>query len=239
VSRRQRFERQLNILNEDIEQLKRELRARNDTRIQEATNDAYIWATQYTKTYNPHWVEEGRPSPYEPFPTRWPHIELTFDLLALERIHFIEKSRDMMISWVCVAYLMLNTMIVEARESIFQTQKEAKVVQLINYAKCLYNEQPQWLQDAFALAKPMKSQAANELRFAHGGGLIGIPGGADQIRSYHPWGYLLDEAAFVPDAGECYNAALSAAKGKIILNSSAGPGWFADAKNDIIRSAED
>jgi hypothetical protein len=53
-------------------------------------------------------------------------------------------------------------------------------------------------------------------------------------RREHPWGYLLDEASFVPEAGECYNEALAAAKGSIILNSSAGPGWFADARHDRI-----
>jgi len=28
-------------------------------------------------------------------------------------------------------------------------------------------------------------------------------------------------------------------KGKIIFNSSAGPGWYADVRHDIIRNAED
>jgi hypothetical protein len=40
-------------------------------------------------------------------------------------------------------------------------------------------------------------------------------------------------------AGECYNEALAAVKGKIIFNSSAGPGWYADVRNDIVRSEED
>jgi NADPH:quinone reductase-like Zn-dependent oxidoreductase len=90
-----------------------------------------------------------------------------------------------------------------------------------------------------ALTKPTKRMSKYELTFANGSEIVGIPGGADQIRSYHPWGYLLDEAAFVPDAGECYNTALAAAKGSIILNSSAGPGWFADAKRDIIKVSGD
>jgi hypothetical protein len=52
-------------------------------------------------------------------------------------------------------------------------------------------------------------------------------------------GILNDETSFQPEAGECYNEALSAVKGKIILNSSAGPGWYADVRHDIIRNAED
>jgi len=59
------------------------------------------------------------------------------------------------------------------------------------------------------------------------------------LRSYHPAAYLNDESSFQPDAGECYNEALAAVKDKIIFNSSAGPGWYADARRDIIRNEEE
>ena len=206
--------------------------------MREATSDVYRWVTQYTETYNPHWMEEGRPSPYETFPPyeEYPHLYDLFQALPLERIHFIEKSRDMMISWACVAYLTNRAMIVPAREVLFQTQKRDKVKQLIKYARCLYDRQPQWLKEAFPLGHHQSDLA---LRFAHGGGIYGIPGGANQIRSYHPWGYLNDESSFQADAGECYNEALSVVSGSIIFNSSAGPGWYADVRHDIIRNEED
>jgi hypothetical protein len=41
------------------------------------------------------------------------------------------------------------------------------------------------------------------------------------------WGLLMDEAAFQPEAGEAYDAAVPVCQ-KIIVVSSAGPGWFAD-----------
>lgn len=82
-------------------------------------------------------------------------------------------------------------------------------------------------------------QAGLELIFANGSYIAGIPGGADQIRSYHPWAYLNDESGFQPEAGDAYNEALSAVKGKIIFNSSANPGWYADFRRDIIRNEED
>jgi hypothetical protein len=204
----------------------------------EAVRDPYIWATEYTETYNPHWVEEGRTAPYEKFPSReeYPHLSDLFELLGAERIHFFEKSRDVMLTWGCVAFLTNKAMVVPAREVLFQTQKVDKVKQLIKYARCLYDRQPQWLRDAFPLAK---NQSDLRLNFAHGGSVIGIPGGADQVRSYHPWGYMLDEASFVPDAGECFNEALSAVAGSIIFNSSAGPGWFADVRRDVILNVQE
>jgi hypothetical protein len=226
-----------------IEALEAEQRLRKqssikDPRVQEATRDAYTWVTQHTETYNEHWVEEGRPSPYEPFP-QYPYIASVFEILDLERIVWFEKSRDMMLSWTCVAYLRLSVMKVPQRTTLFQTQTEKKAVQLIDYAKCLYRRQNSELQAAFPLRKNINDQPALELHFTNGSSIIGIPGGADQIRSFHPWGYLLDEASFVTDAGECYNEALSAVRGKIMLNSSAGPGWYADACRDIVRSQEE
>jgi hypothetical protein len=207
--------------------------------VQAATCDTYTWVRGYTETKNEHWLVEGRPSPYEKFPD-WPYFPDLFELLeSPERIIWIEKSRDMMVSWACVAYLTLQAMKTPACGVLFQTQKEAKVAQLVDYAKCLYRRQAAWLQNAFPLSKPIDQQPALSLHFAHGGYVLGIPGGADQIRSQHPWGYLNDESSFQPEAGECYNEALSAVAGKIIFNSSAGPGWYADARRDIIRNAED
>ena len=213
-----------------------------ETRVQRATADTYTWASQYTRTYNEHWVEEGRPSPYEPFPSaeEYPHLPILFEFLeADERIHFIEKSRDLMISWACVAYFTFQAMTVPQRGVLFQTQKKDKVIQLVKYAKTLYENQPAWLKEAFPLSKPLRQQPELSLEFAHGSKIVGLPAGADQIRSYHPWGYLLDEASFVTEAGECYNAALPVVKGKIVFNSSAGPGWYADVRHGIIRNDED
>jgi hypothetical protein len=230
------FERRIERV--EAELARKERRSTRDARVREATLNPYRWATQYTKTYNEHWVEEGRPSAYEPFP-QWPYLQDLLELLDLERIVWLEKSRDLLVSWCCVAYLTMNAMTVPHRGVLFQTQKEDKVKQLVKYAKCLYDCQPDWLKEAYPLSKPSHQQPELSLEFLHGGSIVGVPGGADQIRSYHPWGYLNDESSFQPDAGECYNEALSAVKGKIIFNSSAGPGWYADARRDIIRTAED
>ena len=236
-----RFRRKFEKLQREVELIsKRVPEGEKDQkqRVIEATRDTFTWVTKYAKTYNEHWIEEGRPDPYEHFPP-YEYIRDTFELIDAERVHWFEKSRDMMLSWACVAYLTRQAMTTPFRGVLLQTQKEDKVVQLIEYAKCLYKTQPDWLQQAFPLKKPLDKQPQLELQFANGSYVAGIPGGADQIRSFHPWGYLLDEASFVLEAGECYNEALAVVKGKIILNSSAGPGWYADARHDIIRNEED
>jgi hypothetical protein len=216
-------------------------RSSNDDRVQQATRDTYTWVTGHAKTYNEHWHVEGRPSPYENFPSREarPDLEEVFALLdSDERILWFEKSRDMMETWACVAYLTMKAMTIPECGVVFQCQKEDKVKQLVKYAKFLYRSQDQWLQEYFPLDKHIDQQPELSLNFLRGGSIVGIPGGADQIRSLHPWGYLNDESSFQPDAGECFNEALSAVRGKILFNSSAGPGWYADARRDIILNEE-
>jgi hypothetical protein len=210
----------------------------NKLQLREIKRDPFFWATEFTQTYNEHWMEEGRPSPYEAFPP-YSYFDELFQLMLRLRILWIEKSRDMMITWLCIAFFLHQAMTVPERGVLIQTQKADKAKQLIRYAKTLLQRQPAWLQDVFPLAKPLNLQPDLSLLFANGSYIIGIPGGADQIRSYHPWGYLNDESSFQPDAGECYNEALSAVKGKIIFNSSAGPGWYADVRHDVVTNAEE
>lgn len=226
------------ILNRKEEEIARARQQESSTSTQElqakvrdATRNAWHWLRNYTCTENEHWLQEGRTSPYEPFPDK-PYFEAVLDVLAAEPIVFIEKSRDLMMSWLCVGYLTLEAMKVPARKVIFQTMKESKAEELVNYAKTLWKHQPDWLRDAHPLAKPVERQSAVELEFANGSKILGIAAGGDQIRSFHPYAVLIDEAAFLPQAGESYNAAIATAP-KIILNSSAGPGWFGDTVRDI------
>ena len=213
------------------------VRAANAERVAHLTRDAYSWVTESTETYNEHWLVEGRPTPYEPFP-RYRYMEELFQVLDAERIVWIEKSRDLMVSWACVGYLTLKAMTTAECGILIQTQKEDKAIQLVDYAKCLYRRQEPMLREFYPLQKAIERQDVLTLEFGNGSYIHGIPGGADQIRSYHPWGYLNDESSFQPEAGECFNEALSAVKGKIIFNSSAGPGWYADVRRDIVRTVD-
>jgi hypothetical protein len=198
----------------------------------EIPTDPLIWLQHYTKTKDSHWREHGASSAYRPFPDK-PYFRSIVEAFHAEPVLFIEKSRDMMISWLIVGLFTHAVMTTEGIEVIFQSQKEDKAAELIDYAKCLYEHQPAELKLAFPLATKMANQSRLELKFAHGGRLLGIPGGADQIRSYHPWGLFADEAAFQPEAGECYDHAVPVCK-KIVEVSTIWPGWFTDVVTDNI-----
>src|SRR5215813_11131860 len=116
-------------------------------------------------------------------------------------------------------------------KSSFSPRKKTRRRSWLTMPRLSTNSRTNRLSD-FPLAKPLREQAALKLEFANGSRIVGIPEGADQIRSFHPWGLLMDEAAFQPEAGEAYDAAVPVCQ-KIIVVSSAGPGWFADFVNDI------
>ena len=59
------------------------------------------------------------------------------------------KSRNLMVSWACVAYLTLKAMTIPECGVLFQTQKEIKAIQLVEYAKCLYDRQPNFFATHF------------------------------------------------------------------------------------------
>lgn len=200
--------------------------------VQEMIADPLVWMQKYTETKDNHWREHGAESPYRGFPD-YPYLRAQMDGLIRCPFAFIAKSRNMMLSWLCVGYFAHAVMTTPGIEVLFQSQKEDKAFELVDYAKTLYDRQRPELKRAFPLTKQLKDMADGELVFASGSRIIAIPGGADQIRSYHPWGLLMDEAAFMPEAGDCYNNALPVCK-RIIVLSSAGPGWFAETMRDTV-----
>jgi len=198
--------------------------SRTNPELAAAVADPLVWLQQYTGTRDSHWQEAGAIGAYRPFPNK-PHFRPLLEIIKSESIVFIEKSRDMMLSWLCVGYFTHSCMTTESIEVLFQSQTEEKAAELVEYAKCLYERQHSHLKAAYPLAEGTSQQSSLELSFANGSRIIGIPHGADKVRSYHPWALLMDEAAFMPEAGEAYDEAVSACQ-KIVVVSSAGPGWF-------------
>src|SRR5579864_546701 len=105
-----------------------------------------------------------------------------------------------------------------AYRSEIERALDEMISELIDYAKTLYEQQDEQLRRRFPLAKPLKEQSALKLEFANGSRIIGIPEGADQVRSYHPWGLLMDKAAFQPEA-----LRIGYSAGRHRLNSSIAP----------------
>jgi hypothetical protein len=183
--------------------------------------DPLYWAQNWTYTENPHYLQQGLP-----FRGRFPdkaYFRPLFESLKCETRLMIPKSREMMTSWCAMVHAAHMAQWHKA-EVIVQTDSEDKAKRLVSYAECLYRNQEPWLRGLHPLKSPASLLG---IEWASGGRVFGIPKGAHKIRIYHPTVYIMDEAAFLPEAEQCWNAAHPVAK-QIIAISSAGPGWFGD-----------
>lgn len=179
------------------------------------------WAQTWTATENPKWLEQGLEFKAK-FPAK-PYFNVLFSAFSKHTRLFIPKTREMMTSW-CVMVWAASRAQWHKAEVIVQTDSEDKAKELVGYAECLYRNQEHWLKQMHPLAR---EASQTEIEWKDGGRIFGIPKGQNKIRLYHPTLYVMDEAAFLPEAEQCYNAAQPVA-GQIIAISSAGPGWFGD-----------
>lgn len=187
-------------------------------------NGIAYWMTHHTQTFDEHAKEKGV-AVYKPFPDAMYFLPCLY-YMSLDKRMAIPKSRQMMASWLVAAYLVYEAQFNPRTRCIIQCEKEEKANGLIEYAKCIYDRQPQWLKDRYPLAGD-QLQSKSLVLFANESRVQGIPGTPDQIRSNHPTILFIDEAAHILQIGACYATADHVCS-KIILVSSAAPGWFGD-----------
>jgi hypothetical protein len=179
-----------------------------------------FWAQNHTRTENPHYIEEGLPFK-APFPMK-EYFQPLFGAMMQETRLFIPKTRQMLTSWAVMVHGTQKAQWHKA-EVIIQTENEEKAKRLVEYAQILYDNQ----DDHLKKLHPLKGRSQLSIEWQDGGRVFGIPAGESKIRMFHATLYIMDEAAFLPEAEQCYNAAHPVCR-QIIAISSAGPGWFGD-----------
>ncbi len=143
----------------------------------------------------------------------------------------VEKSRQMMVTWLVCAYLLWRAKYLKHQLILVQSKREEDAANLV------FVKEPQVARISF-----MESHLPSHLRsctfpkagtYGHlyhqnGSHIWGIPEGGDIIRSNTPSVVFSDESAYQPDFGASYTAALPAIKGggQYIAVSSAEPGEF-------------
>jgi hypothetical protein len=142
----------------------------------------------------------------------------------------IEKSRDMMATWLMVALYTWDAMFNSGRQHILQSEDAFKTLELVQRAKLIYDETPEFIRNSIGAASFSKGTTkAGELYFTkQKSEILGLPQGADQIRQWHPTGVLSDETAFQQEAGATFAAIKPAIMmgGRFTAISSANPSWF-------------
>jgi hypothetical protein len=178
-----------------------------------------LWLTQYTATEDLHWLQKGTP-PVAPFPMKQYLLVAMSYLLTCDTI-FIPKSREMMTSWLVCGYISWMCQWLPHIFWILQTEKEDKATQLITYCRILFDRQPDWMKDR----NPLVVSNSIELKRKNGSHIMAVPQGENQVRLFHPYGYMQDESAFLPEAEQSFNAVRPVCK-QIIGVSSDEIGWF-------------
>jgi hypothetical protein len=161
------------------------------------------------------------------------HSETWLTALNTSGILMVEKSRQVMATWICCAYMLWRAKFRDHQLILCQSKKEEDAANLVFngeawVARMSFMEVnlPQHLRTI----APKAGMSFAQLRTDSGSRIQGCPEGADIIRSNTASVIFSDEAAFQPEFGGAFTAALPAMKGggSFIAISSAEPGAFAE-----------
>jgi phage FluMu gp28-like protein len=183
---------------------------------------------KYVVTKDEHGIGE---SSVRPFPTREqkPYIWDILDTIQAEQLVAIEKSRQLMVTWLVCLYCLWCAKYQKNRLIFIQSKKEDDACNLV------FNSE--WTVGRISfmeynLPESMKSEIATsygKMNFRETGSrIIAIPEGGDQIRSYTASLIYSDEAAFQPEFENAWKASNPSIKGggKMVIVSSARNGSY-------------
>jgi len=183
-----------------------------------AKKDPYHCLTTFVYTTDPHDPDE----PVKLFPQK-SYIENLVSHWLVEPLLLIPKSRQMLISWTCVALYLWDTMFRAGRFNYFQSAKEEKADKLVRRAHFIWKMLPAGL-------RPMGVYTYCRLRFPElESSIEGVPQGADAIRQETCSGIFSDEMAFQEEAEAAFIAAKPTIDGGgryTGVSSANGPNFF-------------
>lgn len=168
-------------------------------------------------------------SPFRPF-TLHEYMPPLIDAWRKSQFMAIEKSRDMMATWLIISLFSWDALYHRGRQHIFQSQDAGKTLELVQRAKILYDHQPKFLKEAIGpcIFSKGAGKSGELYLLKQESEILGFPQGPDQIRQYHPSGIFQDEAAYQVEAGDAFAAIKPSilSGGKFTAISSANRSWF-------------
>lgn len=194
--------------------------------------DVHHWLTTWVYTIDQHDTK----TPIKRFPNK-SYLNRLIDIWLTERLLFVPKSRQMLVTWLFVSLYLWDTQFFAGRLNFFQSKKEEDADSLIQRAKFIYDYQPQFLKRYKINPSNMGKHTYCKLEFPEiQSKIIGIPQGGHQIRMHTASGVFADEMAFQPEAEAAFTAAKPTIDGggRFTGVSSAEPGFFADMVDDAV-----
>lgn len=208
--------------------------------------------------------EHDQESPVKPFP-EMPYLRVLLDCLLVsgklmepERARFaleagldvgwlrlihdigllpVEKSRQVMATWLVCAYLLWRAKFRQYQLILVQSKREDDAANLVfnkdeSVARMSFMESqlPAWLRSIEFPKDATFGHLHVRQSFGRGSHLWAVPEGADIIRSNTPSVVFSDESAFQPEFDASYTAARPCLEGggQYVAISSANPGSFCE-----------
>lgn len=193
--------------------------------IDRAIKDPYFFLTRFCYTQDEHWKSKGLESPFNLIPEK-EYIRDICDVFMTEDLIAIEKTRQMMASWIMCGLALWDTMFKEGRRTFIMSKKEKDANGLIDRIKIIYNRLPEEMKNRF----PRDQDKYLEVKWTKRSSIIqGMPQGPDQVRSYTASLIILDEASFQEKAEKVFEASQPSIIGGgkfMAVSTPNGREWF-------------
>jgi len=195
----------------------------------------------HTKTENYHAERQGV-QPREPFPYRpyspaelagydippgrmdWDYLDWTMwkMLDSYEKGYnvYLPKSRELITSWLTVAYIFCQCQFYPAIEAVGQSESDRKAQGLVKYANILYDNQDDELKARHPLKRGSGGQL-HKIEWANGSSFTALPQGERQTASSHPTIFFNDESAHQAGWKSTINVVKPVAKQILCVSSAA------------------
>lgn len=162
--------------------------------------DPAWWFTEYVYTNDPG-DDEMRE---KKFPMEKGYFDFMFNVLLQDKIVFAAKSSKVLASWFAAGLCVWKALFFKHSECYVQCFNEKAVAYFIKMRmKMIYDRLPDWQK------KPNTTFTFCYMDIPDMGSFVeGIPSGVDKIRGRAPSLFVMDEVAFIPDAGQAVAAAL-------------------------------
>jgi hypothetical protein len=186
--------------------------------LKRCATDPYYFLTEFCLTMDEHWQHKGLEGPYNLIPKK-EYIHDICDVFQTEDLIAIEKTRQMMASWIFCGLALHDTMFKEGRRTFLISKKEKDANALIDRCKGIYDRLPEVFKNKY----PRDPEKYLEMKWGKRNSIMqGVPEGSDQVRSYTASLIVVDEASFQNKVEKVIEAAQPslAGGGKLVLIST-------------------
>ena len=176
--------------------------------------DPYYFLTTWSRTLDNHYADGE--DPMKTFPEK-DYIKFFIDSWLKYKILLIPKSRQMMLSWLCVGVYLWDTQFHKARFTCFQSKREEDADELVKRLKQIWDNEPQFLKRyynddwTFVELKPNPQNRGHHVYCKFElpdiqSRVLWLPQWWDIVRMLTLSWMLCDEAAFQPEMDAAYTA---------------------------------